>query len=109
MPANFPSDTPPPGEGEIEVLIARLRDLHRQATEERSHYYTGKCIRDAIAALTATREEVARLREAIGYILPLAESWANGKSQSHPDHECVEFARAALTTLPTPGRGRTGE
>jgi hypothetical protein len=29
-------------------ILDRLRDLHRQATVERSHYFTGRCISDAI-------------------------------------------------------------
>ncbi len=36
-------------------ILARLADLHVQATVERSHYYTGALIRDAMA-------EIARLR-----------------------------------------------
>jgi hypothetical protein len=35
-------------------ILVRLRDLHKQATVERSHYYTGRCISDAI-------NEIARL------------------------------------------------
>lgn len=42
-------------------LIERLEDLHKQATVERSHYYTGKCIRDAI-------EEIKMLRGMLGDI-----------------------------------------
>jgi hypothetical protein len=29
-------------------ILVRLRDLHRQATQERSHYYVGRCVSDAI-------------------------------------------------------------
>lgn len=29
-------------------LMERLHDLHKQATVERSHYYVGKCVADAI-------------------------------------------------------------
>jgi hypothetical protein len=34
----------------------RLRDLHKQATVERSHYYTGRCISDAINEITELRQ-----------------------------------------------------
>jgi hypothetical protein len=34
-------------------LVERLRDLHKQATVERSHYYVGKCALDAAARIEA--------------------------------------------------------
>jgi len=37
-------------------ILAALEDLHKQATEERSHYYTGKVLCEAIA-------EIKRLKE----------------------------------------------
>jgi hypothetical protein len=39
-------------------IIDRLIDLHHQATKERSHNYTGTCIKEAI-------EEIVRLRTII--------------------------------------------
>ena len=36
-------------------IIDRLADLHKQATVERSHYYVGKCVRDAIAEIQMLR------------------------------------------------------
>lgn len=39
-------------------ILEDLRDLHKQATTERSHYYVAKCCERAIA-------EIARLRTAI--------------------------------------------
>lgn len=39
-------------------IVDRLADLHKQAMVERSHYYVGKCVRDAIA-------EIQRLRSII--------------------------------------------
>jgi len=44
------------------TLIERLRDLHKQATVERSHYYVGKCALDAadrIEALEAALRQIA--------------------------------------------------
>jgi hypothetical protein len=29
-------------------ILVRSRDLHRQATEEHSHYYVGRCVSDGI-------------------------------------------------------------
>lgn len=42
------------------TVIKALRDLHKQATVERSHYYTGRVINEAIAEierLTRERDE----------------------------------------------------
>jgi hypothetical protein len=33
-----------------------LRDLHKQATVERSHYYVGSCVSDAINEITLLRK-----------------------------------------------------
>jgi hypothetical protein len=40
-------------------ILDPLRDLHKQATVERSHYYTGRCISDAINEITALRKQVS--------------------------------------------------
>jgi hypothetical protein len=40
-------------------ILVRLRDLYKQATVERSHYYVGKCAADAI-------EEIKMLRRRLG-------------------------------------------
>lgn len=40
-------------------ILYLLEDLHKQATVERSHFYVGKCVRDAIA-------EIKRLRRNCG-------------------------------------------
>lgn len=37
-------------------IIAKLEDLHKQATHERSHFYVASCAAEAIA-------EIKRLRE----------------------------------------------
>lgn len=42
-----------------EDILDRLRDLLKQATTERSHFYVAKCCRDAIA-------EIERLRRSCG-------------------------------------------
>jgi hypothetical protein len=39
-------------------ILVRLTDLHRQATEERSHYYVGRCVSDAINEITALRKKL---------------------------------------------------
>jgi hypothetical protein len=50
----------------VEILQA-LRDLEKQATEEHSHFYVGKVVREAIAEIETLRYEnmlyVKRLRE----------------------------------------------
>ncbi len=36
------------------------------------------------------------LLEALELVLPLAAEWADGKGSSHPDHEAIAVARAAI-------------
>lgn len=43
-------------------ILDELRDLHKQATEERSHYYTGMVIRRAIAEIEKYRTLQAMIR-----------------------------------------------
>jgi hypothetical protein len=40
-------------------ILDRLRDLHKRATVERSHYYTGRCVSDAINEITRLRKLLA--------------------------------------------------
>jgi hypothetical protein len=47
-------------EPEVDIL-ERLADLHHQATTEKSHYYVGVCVREAMT-------EIMRLRETITYM-----------------------------------------
>jgi len=44
------------------TLIERLRDLHKQATVERSHYYVGKCALDAADRIEALEAEIKEWR-----------------------------------------------
>lgn len=41
---------------EDDDIIDRLKDLYKQATTERSHYYVAKCCEDAIKEIEALRE-----------------------------------------------------
>jgi hypothetical protein len=40
-------------------IVERLRDLHKQATSERSHYYVGRCATDAADEIERLRASVA--------------------------------------------------
>ena len=40
---------------DIDSLLPLLEDLHKQATEERSHYYTGSLIEAAMITLELAR------------------------------------------------------
>ena len=42
-------------------ILERLVDLHKQATEERSHHYAGQCIRDAMQEIAQLRLKVIAL------------------------------------------------
>jgi hypothetical protein len=39
----------------MEDIVDRLEDLLKQATVERSHYYVGRCAKDAIAEIKQLR------------------------------------------------------
>jgi hypothetical protein len=40
-------------------ILDDLRDLHKQATTERSHYYTARCVLRAIDEIERLRADVA--------------------------------------------------
>ena len=65
-------------------ILYRLRDLHKQATTERSHFYVAKCCNDAIA-------EIERLHRALRGVMEAAES--------HDEDACHELARKALAPV----------
>jgi hypothetical protein len=44
-------------------ILDRLEDLHKQATEERSHYYVGACVRAAMEEIDGLRGKVVTLTE----------------------------------------------
>ena len=45
-------------------LVKRLHDLHKQATVERSHFYVGKCVADAIHRIEELEAKLAKVKEA---------------------------------------------
>jgi hypothetical protein len=47
-----------------EDILLKLASLHAQATEERSHYYVGSCVREAIAEITWLRSQIDALKQA---------------------------------------------
>jgi hypothetical protein len=42
-------------------ILERLADLHHQATTEKSHYYVGACVREAMTEIMKLREIVANI------------------------------------------------
>jgi hypothetical protein len=50
-------------------IIEKLKDLHFQATMERSHYYTGSCLREAIQEIERLRSLLDEAREALSNAL----------------------------------------
>lgn len=45
------------------TVIEKLKDLHEQATNERSHYYTASVIREAITEIERLQAAVKALTE----------------------------------------------
>jgi hypothetical protein len=52
------------------MLIDDLKDLHKQATEERSHHYTGHLVLRAIAEIERLELENWQLKSSLGYAVP---------------------------------------
>lgn len=48
-----------------EDILDKLRDLHMQATVERSHFYVGGCVTEAIQEISAMRQFLRGLQGAI--------------------------------------------
>lgn len=46
-------------------ILDRLRDLHKQATTENSHFYVAKCSEDAIAEIDRLRALVKALADQV--------------------------------------------
>lgn len=80
-------------------IVARLADLHAQATVERSHYYVGACVRDAMAEIARLRAEVERLGGDHGRALSLI-----GRIEMMRPGTCAE-ARAHDAAGPRAGAG----
>ena len=49
-------------------IVERLRDLHKQATVERSHYYVGNCALDAADRIEALEEALRIIAADYPYI-----------------------------------------
>lgn len=43
-------------------ILDKLEDLHKQATVDRSHYYTGSLIREAIEEIADLRRQITSLK-----------------------------------------------
>lgn len=46
-------------------IVDKLFDLHKQATAERSHFYVGSCVTEAIQEIISTRQFLRGLQSAI--------------------------------------------
>jgi hypothetical protein len=44
-------------------ILDKLKDLHKQATTERSHYYVASCCVEAIAEITELRAKLAAIHK----------------------------------------------
>ncbi len=79
-------------------ILEKLKDLHEQATNERSHHYVASCCREAIAEIVARREdnaalsrENAKLRECSRKLACFARAYS-----SHPRRNPDDTLNATL-------------
>lgn len=47
-------------------ILDKLKDLHKQATTERSHFYVAKCCEEAIGEIAALRAGLAEAQRIAG-------------------------------------------
>jgi hypothetical protein len=81
-------------EREMSDILERLAGLHKQATEDRSHYYVARCVCAAIVTITALEKRIAELEalpDASAGLIEAAELAEECAS------ECLEDRKAPLS------------
>lgn len=73
---------------EVDVLIEQLHDLHKQATEERSHYYVGRRTKLAAGMLLIQSAEIRTLRARLSRLSALLDE---AEGALGPIKRAVEF------------------
>lgn len=72
-------------------LINKLTDLHKQATEERSHFYTGSVIRESIAEIKRLEAECAELKEHLS-------DWSKSRVEA-AEYQIIDEQKTEITQL----------
>lgn len=80
-------------------VLDRLSDLHRQATQERSHYYTGNVIREAIMAIVELRADLAATEKQRDEAIELAEEMDRFVGDDAVELSVVDALTARLAAL----------
>lgn len=70
-------------------ILDALRDLRKQATEERSHFYVRKCVDNSIT-------EIERLRAALERLDVMISKWAKDQGFPRENSACWLLVHAAL-------------
>lgn len=80
-------------------VVNRLRDLHQQATVERSHFYVGSTVQAAIAEIEALRMGITTLMSAIE-----GEGYRIMANISKPGHLSIERGEALAEVFEKAGK-----
>jgi hypothetical protein len=57
------------------MILHKLAGLHKQATEERSHYYTGSVIEDSIKHITQLQAKLSEAEKLIAQQSKIIENY----------------------------------
>ena len=82
------------------TLQERLRDLHKQATTERSHYYVGTTAQEAADALDAQAARIIGLKRELYLLVEADDDYQAGSITAEQYkarlHDCLNRAREVL-------------
>lgn len=59
-------------------IVERLNDLHKQATVERSHFYVGKTVKEAATEIERLRSELEKCKQGLILIRDSSSDSATG-------------------------------
>ena len=83
-------------------LVRRLHSLHKQATVERSHFYVGRCAKDAIDHIEELSNCVAVLEAELAKAVEAMQFWSEAVE---PDvDKAITLMASTLAELKRKGR-----
>lgn len=54
-------------------LLDKIKDLHKQATEEKSHYYVGSVLKECFTEISCLRFKLKMIKVALSQEIPQAK------------------------------------
>lgn len=72
-------------------ILQKLTDLHLQATTDRSHFYVGSCVKEAIREIMRLREEIRDIKFNKDELL----NWA----EKHTENNAISYKKLVEENL----------